>query len=102
MDWLLRPPDINTIEHAWDCLQRRIVASNVHCGPQESLERELVDDRALYLLRTTGSWFRACAHIKWKLNRPKMNLSNIKLTSTAMIYCEKKTISKFYYPTHNV
>ena len=46
MDLLARPFDINMIEHAWGCLQRRIAASNVQCGARESLERELVDDGA--------------------------------------------------------
>ena len=27
-----RPHDMNPIEHACDCLQRRIAASNVQCG----------------------------------------------------------------------
>ena len=47
MDWLACPTDINPIEHVWDCLQRRIAASNVRCGTRESLERELVDDQGM-------------------------------------------------------
>ena len=47
MDWLARLPDMETIEHVWDCLQRSTAASNVQCGTRESLERELVDDRGM-------------------------------------------------------
>ena len=47
MDWLARPPDMNPIEHVWDCLQRRIVASNFQCVTRESLELELLDDRGM-------------------------------------------------------
>ena len=47
MDWLAHPFDMNPIVHVWDCLQRRIAASNVQCGTQESLESELVDDRGM-------------------------------------------------------
>ena len=43
MNWLAHPPDMDPIEHVWDCLQRRIAASNVQCGTRESMERELVD-----------------------------------------------------------
>ena len=36
-------PDMNPIQHVWDCLHRRIAASNVQCGTRESL----VDDRGM-------------------------------------------------------
>ena len=48
--WLARPPDMNPIGHVWDCLHRRIAASNVQRGTQESLERELFDDRGMIQL----------------------------------------------------
>ena len=47
VEWLDGTLDANTIEHVWDRLQRRIVASNVQCGMRKSLERELVDDRGM-------------------------------------------------------
>ena len=50
MDWLARPPDMNSIEHVWDCLQISIAASYVQCGTRESPERKLVDDRGIILL----------------------------------------------------
>ena len=47
MDWLACPPDMNPIEHVWDCLQRRIAASNVQFVTGESLEHELEYDRGM-------------------------------------------------------
>ena len=47
MDWLARPPNINSIEHVRDCLQIRIAASYVQCWTRENPERKLVDDRGM-------------------------------------------------------
>ena len=49
MEWLSLPPDIDPIEHVWDCL-RIIAASNVQRRTRESLERELIDDRGMISL----------------------------------------------------
>ena len=46
-EWLARPPDMNLIEHVWDCLQRIIAVSTVQRGPRESLKRELIDNRGM-------------------------------------------------------
>ena len=54
MDWLARPPDMNPSERVWDCLQRRIAASNVQCGPRGCLIRQLVDDRGMIPLADIG------------------------------------------------
>ena len=35
------------IQHAWDCIQRRIAVFNIQCGTRESLEGELVVDRGM-------------------------------------------------------
>ena len=45
MDLLARHSDMKCIKHVWDCLQRRIAASNVQYGTRESLERKVVDDQ---------------------------------------------------------
>ena len=78
MNWLARPPDMYPIE-----LCGIVCREKSQYATQQSLERELVNDRGMLRLAD----IRKSGQIAWQLYSPmiEINLSNIKLTSTAMM-----------------